>query len=137
MRRLIGQVQMSAWGQTEKDRQHRKHSRSTSNNGMLAGRRPQPPVEPSQSPSLGEDSCRVSVPLSAAPDQNGALNSSRIAIIGLRQKLSLAGLRGTSNYIDQPVRRIAPSKQKLLLAVADALAEHGVELRDIVGPGRG
>src|SRR5215469_14359863 len=79
----------------------------------------------------------IGVPVSVALDQNGALNSSRIAIIGLRQKLSLAGLRGTSDYIDQPVRRIAPSKQGLLLAVADALAEHGVELRDIVGPGRG
>ena len=50
-------------------------------------------------------------------------------MIGLRQKLSLAGLRGTSDYIDQPV---APHR-----AIADALAEHGVELRDIVGPGRG
>jgi hypothetical protein len=38
----------------------------------------------------------IGVPVSAAPDQNRALNSSRIAIIGLRQKLSLAGLRGTS-----------------------------------------
>jgi hypothetical protein len=34
-------------------------------------------------------------------------------------------------------RRVAPSKQGPLLAVADALAEYGVELRDIVGPGRG
>ena len=34
-------------------------------------------------------------------------------------------------------RLVAPSKQGLLLAVADALAEHGVELRDIVEPGRG
>jgi hypothetical protein len=63
------------------------------------------------------------------------MNFSRIAIIGLRQKLPLAGLRGTN--IDQPATPIAPSKQGLLLAVADALAEYGVELRDIAGPGRG
>ena len=80
----------------------------------------------------------IGVPVSAAPDQNRALNSSWIAIIGLRQKLSLAGLRGASDYIDQRVApHIAPSKQGLLLAVADALAEYGVELHDIVGPGRG
>ena len=54
-------------------------------------------------------------------------------IIGLRQKLSLAGLRGTSDYIDQPVALHRAIKAGLLLAVADALAEHGVELRDIVG----
>jgi len=34
-------------------------------------------------------------------------------------------------------RRSAPSKQGLLLAAADALAEHGVELRDITGSSRG
>ena len=34
-------------------------------------------------------------------------------------------------------RLIAPSKQGLLLAVANPLAENGVELRDITGSSRG
>ena len=58
----------------------------------------------------------IGVPVSAAPDQNRALHSSRIAIIGLRRKRSLAGLRGTSDYIDQPVaqRRAIKSKGTFL-----------------------
>ena len=59
---------------------------------------------------------RIGVPVSAAPDQNRASHSSRIAIIGLRRKRSLAGLRGTSDYIDQPVaqRRAIKSKGTFL-----------------------
>src|SRR6516162_4841664 len=76
----------------------------------------------------------IGVPVSVALDQNRALNSSRIAIIGLRQKLPLAGLRRTSDYIDQPVALHRDIKTRAPSCRCNALAEHGVELRDIVGP---
>ena len=49
----------------------------------------------------------------------------------------MAGLRGTSEYTDQPVAPHRAIKKGLLLAVVDAFAEHGVELRDITGSSRG
>src|SRR6516165_714466 len=66
----------------------------------------------------------IGVPVSAAPDQNRALNSSRIAMIG-PPVCEARAITSINRW-----RRIAPSKQGLPFAVADAFAEHGVELRD-------